>query len=152
MAERAAELVKEALAQLAIADITYGVGRCDLAAHRDFRDVERKLFACCCNPAAPADDTLLVARVTGTDGRLLTSVVNYACHPTTLAWDSTLISPDYIGALHEVVEHETGASYLPLRELYRTGIYQETMAVVAPGSLEQLLESVAARIAASIRS
>ena len=31
-------------------------------------------------------------------------VVNYACHPTTLAWQNTLISPDYPGALRELVE------------------------------------------------
>src|SRR6202008_789756 len=36
-------------------------------------------------------------------------VVNYACHPTTLAWDNTLISPDFPGALREVVEQATGA-------------------------------------------
>ena len=115
VAERAAELVKEALARLAPADITYGTGRCNLAAHRDFWDTERKLFACGFNPAAPADDTVLVARVTGIDGKMLASVVNYACHPTTLAWDNTLISPDYIGALREVVERETGAPCLFLQ-------------------------------------
>ena len=115
MAERAAMLVKEALAQLAAADITYGVGHCKLAAHRDFWDAERKLFACGFNPAVPADDTVLVARVTAADRRLLASVVNYACHPTTLGWDNTLISPDYIGALREVVERETGAPCLFLQ-------------------------------------
>ena len=35
-----------------------------------------------------------------------------------------------------------GASYLPPREIYGTGIYQETIAVVAPGSLEQVIEAV----------
>ena len=30
-------------------------------------------------------------------------MVNYACHPTTLAWQNTLISPDYVGAMREVV-------------------------------------------------
>ena len=39
-----------------------------------------------------------------------------------------------------------GASYLPPRELYDTGIYEETIAVVAAGSLEQLIESIAKRI------
>jgi hypothetical protein len=41
--------------------------------------------------------------------------VNYACHPTTLAWDNTLISPDYVGALREVVEQATGAPCLFLQ-------------------------------------
>lgn len=32
-----------------------------------------------------------------------------ACHPTTLAWGNTLISPDFPGAMREVVEAATGA-------------------------------------------
>ena len=39
-----------------------------------------------------------------------------------------------------------GASYLPPRELYDTGIYQETIAVVAAGGHEQLIESIADHI------
>lgn len=61
------------------------------------------------------DDTVTVARVTTDDGTLLASIVNYACHPTTLAWDNTLISPDYIGAMREVVERDTGAPCLFLQ-------------------------------------
>jgi len=45
------------------------------------------------------------------------------------------------------VAADWGASYLPTKELYGTGIYQESIAVVAAGSLEQLIESVATRIA-----
>jgi hypothetical protein len=41
---------------------------------------------------------------------VLGTVVNYACHPTTLAWDNTLISPDYIGAMRELVEANTGGA------------------------------------------
>jgi len=37
------------------------------------------------------------------------SLVHYACHPTTRAWENTLISPDYVGALREEVERATGA-------------------------------------------
>ena len=42
-----------------------------------------------------------------------------------------------------------GASYLPPAQLYGTGIYQESIAVVAAGSLEQLIESMATRITAT---
>ena len=41
-----------------------------------------------------------------------------------------------------------GASYLPPRDLYEKNIYQVNIAVVAEGSLEQLIESIAARISA----
>lgn len=109
------ELVKECLGRLAPAGIVYGQGRCSLAAHRDFFDEGQKQFVCGFNPGAPADDTVLVARVTDAGGQLLATVVNYACHPTTLAWDNTLISPDYIGAMREVVEQATGAPCLFLQ-------------------------------------
>jgi hypothetical protein len=115
VAERTADLVKEALAKLAPADIVYGTGRCNLAANRDFYDEATQQYVCGFNPAAPADDTVLLARINGAEGRLIATVVNYACHPTTLAWDNTQISPDYIGALREVVEQETGAPCLFLQ-------------------------------------
>ncbi|MBC7815871.1 MAG: hypothetical protein IAG10_03110, partial [Planctomycetaceae bacterium] len=43
---------------------------------------------------------------------VLATIVNYPCHTTTLAWENTLISPDYVGALREVVERETNAPCL----------------------------------------
>jgi hypothetical protein len=36
--------------------------------------------------------------------------VNYACHPTTLAWQNRLLSPDFIGAMRELVETYTGGA------------------------------------------
>jgi hypothetical protein len=110
LASTVAELAREAEQQLRPAWVVYGTGRCDLAAHRDFFDERRGGFVCGFNPGHPADDTLLVARVTGEDGRVVATVVNYACHPTTLAWENTLISPDYPGAAREVVEAATGGA------------------------------------------
>jgi hypothetical protein len=115
LGERAGELVRQCVASLVPAGIVYGRGRCSLAAHRDFWDGERQEFVCGFNPDGPADDTVIVARVTAEDGRVLAGIVNYACHPTTLAWDNTLISPDYIGAMREVVERDTGAPCLFLQ-------------------------------------
>ena len=37
-------------------------------------------------------------------------------------------------------------SYIPTRATYNKGIYQETIALVAPGSLENIVEHVAAMI------
>ena len=45
-----------------------------------------------------------VARATDDKGEVLATFVNYACHPTTLAWENQLISPDFPGAMREVVE------------------------------------------------
>jgi hypothetical protein len=100
---------RAALADLHAATLTYGTGRCQMAAHRDYWDSGNQLFACGYNPDAPADDTLLVVRITTPDGTVRATLVNYACHPTTLAWENTLISPDYVGALRATVEARTGA-------------------------------------------
>ncbi len=97
------------------ATIIYGTGRCDLAAHRDFWDPENETWICGFHPNTPADDTVLVARVQDTDGALLATLVNYACHPTTLAWENTLISPDYPGAMRETIENATGVPCLFLQ-------------------------------------
>ncbi len=106
---RVAEAVREARHAVRPATVTYGTGRCTLAGHRDLWDERTGQFVCGFNPAGPADDTVLVARVTGEMGEVLATVVNYACHPTTLAWENTLISPDFPGAMREVVERATGA-------------------------------------------
>jgi hypothetical protein len=113
--EKTGELIKQCVAGLKPAGIVYGRGRCALAAHRDFWDGERQQFVCGFNPGVPADDTVIVARVTGDDGKVLANIVNYACHPTTLAWENTLISPDYVGAMRETVERETNAPCLFLQ-------------------------------------
>ena len=95
--------------------MTYGTGRCALAVNRDLWDADAERFACGYNPDAHADDTLVVARVTGEDGALRATLFNYACHPTTLAWRNRLLSPDYIGAAREVLENAFGAPALFLQ-------------------------------------
>ena len=109
------ELVKEAKSKLCPATIVHGKGRCNLAANRDYRDEENQVWACGYNPDKDADDTVLVSRVDSEDGNTLATIVNYACHPTTLAWDNTLISPDYPGAMRETIESATGAPCLFLQ-------------------------------------
>jgi len=90
------------------ATIVYGQGTCNLATHRDYFDEAAQRYVVGFNPDGFADPTVMVGRIhADSDGRTLGTVVNYACHPTTLAWDNTLISPDYIGAMRECVEGAT---------------------------------------------
>jgi hypothetical protein len=103
------DVCRQALADLQEAVITYGQGRCTLAANRDYWDEANGIYACGYNPDAPADDTLIVGRITNAANQLIAVVINYGCHPTTLAWENTLVSPDYIGAMREIVEQVTGA-------------------------------------------
>jgi hypothetical protein len=107
MARKVGDIARDAERSMQPAWIVHGRGRCDLAAYRDFLDAERGGYVCGFNPDAPADDTLMVARVTDEAQRTIATIVNYACHPTTLAWENTLVSPDYLGAMREVIERAT---------------------------------------------
>jgi hypothetical protein len=80
-----------------------------MAVNRDYWDEANGLYVCGYNPDAPADDTLVVGRIADVHGNLVGTLVNYACHATTLAWENTLISPDFVGAMRETVEEHTGA-------------------------------------------
>lgn len=113
--QKVGNVVLAAKAQLAPAWITYGAGRCSLAVNRDYWDAEAQAYACGFNPERPADDTVVVARITGDDGVIKATLFNYACHPTTLAWDNRLLSPDYVGAAREVLENAFGAPALFLQ-------------------------------------
>jgi hypothetical protein len=101
------EAALEAIAKARPAELRWAIGRCELAADRGFRDPDRNRFVTGFVPGVPADDTVLVGAVRALDGEVLGSIVNYACHPTTLAWDNTLLSPDYIGAMRAVVSSGT---------------------------------------------
>jgi hypothetical protein len=115
MGETCARIAAEAAKSAEAATLVYGTARCSLARHRDFWDAVSKQFVCGFNPDGPSDDTVLVAKGLATNGKTLGTVVNYACHPTTLAWENTLISPDYVGAMREVVEANTAAPCLFLQ-------------------------------------
>jgi hypothetical protein len=96
---------EEALARRVEATLTWATGRSSVAGNRDLPAGDRYVVGY--NPQAHADDTLLVGRVAAPDGTVIATLVNYACHPTTLAWQNTLVSPDFAGALREVVEDGT---------------------------------------------
>jgi len=98
----AADAARDAIAEARPATLTTALGRCSLAANRDFPVDGRYVVGF--NPDADADDTVVVGRITADDGTPLAILVNYACHPTTLAWENRLLSPDYVGAAREVLE------------------------------------------------
>lgn len=113
----AVKAVKDALSKATTATLTWQYGQCNLATNRDLSLNESKRILVGFNPKQPADDTLLVGRVTDNqnDSHIIATIINYACHPTTLAWDNRLISPDYIGAMREIVELNTAAPCLFLQ-------------------------------------
>lgn len=110
IADAIIDACREAIAQRELAIVTFNAGKCALASNRDLLDPHNpERFLTGFNPDVPADDTVMVGRVVRvSDGELIGTLVNYACHPTSLGWDNKLISPDYIGAMREKIESETG--------------------------------------------
>lgn len=107
---------KAALGDLREATLLFHTGSCGLATQRDLPDPENpRRVLTGYHPAAPADATLVVARIFDSANRTRATLVNYACHPTTLAWENELISPDFPGATREVVEVATAAPCLFLQ-------------------------------------
>ena len=108
---------QDAAANLQDAQITWSYGKCDLAVNRDLPCGEHggthEVVAF--NPDIKADDTLTVGRIADKDGKIIGTIANYACHPTSLAWDNRAISPDYVGEARALVEKATGAPMLFLQ-------------------------------------
>ena len=113
VAEALAAAAAEALAAVCPCTLTWATGRCNLAAERDLRDPDpaAERYLCGFNPAGTADDTLLVGRISrDAGGGPLATLVNYACHPTTLGWENKLSSPDFVGSMRALVEEYTAGS------------------------------------------
>lgn len=111
--DAAVQAAAEAVASAVPGALTWATGRSSVAGNRDLPEDGRYVVGY--NPAVEADDTLLVGRVAAVDGTIRAILVNYACHPTTLAWQNTLVSPDFPGEMREVVESATGAPCLFLQ-------------------------------------
>jgi len=100
---------REAIRNMEDSIITSAKGSCSLASNRDMLDPhDPTRYLTGFNPQVVADDTLMVGRVVRVaDQKITGTIVNYACHPTTLGWDNKLISPDYVGAMRDIVESAT---------------------------------------------
>lgn len=101
------ETAQEAAAHAVPATLQWAYGKCTVARNRDLPDPDQPRVICGFNPELPSDDTLLVGRACDANGKPIATLVNYALHPVTLAWDNTLISPDFVGAMRDVIEANT---------------------------------------------
>ena len=125
------QLLSEAFENKRVCVLSWGIGRCGLAFNRDLTLPETGDPVVGINPSTAADDTLLVGRITAQSGVHVASLVHYAAHPTSLGGMNRLISPDYVGAMRELVERDTkGASCLFLHgadgELAPRRCYEES--------------------------
>jgi len=97
----------EAIAAVQSSTISYATARCAMGANRDCWDAERGIQVTGFNPDEESQLEVTVGRVTDSTGQQTHTFVFYGCHPITLAWDNTLISPDYVGATRETVTQVT---------------------------------------------
>ncbi len=67
------------------------------------------------NPDGFSDHDLGVIRIDDEEGRPIATIVNFAAHPTILAWDNRLISTDYPGSVRRTVEGLLGGLCLFLQ-------------------------------------
>ena len=109
--------IGSALATATESLLEWHTGRCNLAAYRDLPDPDtsRARILCGYNPTGSGDDTLVVGRLSDLAGRPRATIVNYACHPTTLAWDNQSISPDFLGSMRQTMQDVTGVPALFLQ-------------------------------------
>ncbi len=108
VASQAVAAGREAIAGLRPATLEWTVGSCGLASNRDLVENGRALVGY--NASVEADRTVLVGRVSDDRDVILATIINYACHPTTLAWQNHLLSPDYVGTAREVIEGATSGA------------------------------------------
>lgn len=108
LSKTVAGAITDAISTMQPARITYANASSQMGAHRDFYDPDSEQFVCGFNPNVPLDLPVQVGRIRNLAGDELATLVSYPCHPTTLAWENTLISPDYVGALRQTVEDASG--------------------------------------------
>ncbi len=104
------QLLSEAFENKRVCVLSWGIGRCGLAFNRDLTLPKTGDPVVGINPSTAADDTLLVGRITEQSGVHVASLVHYAAHPTSLGGMNRLISPDYVGAMRELVERDTNGA------------------------------------------
>lgn len=96
-------------------NLAAGMGTCEIAVNRRVARPEDGRIVVGRNPEGPVDHDVGVVRLDDRDGEPLATIAHYACHPTTVGPDNTLITPDYPGVAKRVVEEATGATCLFLQ-------------------------------------
>lgn len=111
---RIAGAVWQAQQNLRPARVAAGEGRSEMNVNRRFHPPGGGM-AVGRNWEGVADPTVRVVRFDAFDETPIATIVHYACHPTTIAWQSHHYTPDYPGPIRTVVERELGGACLFLQ-------------------------------------
>lgn len=106
--------VREAMEGLQPCRLDAGYGRSEIGVNRRLTSPDGRVVVSQ-NPDGFKDPTLLAVRIDDLDERPLASIVGFGAHPIILAFQNSLISPDYPGVAKRVVELATGAPCLFLQ-------------------------------------
>lgn len=106
--------VKEALANLQPAHISWAKGEADIAVNRRERKPDGHIEIGL-NPTGPIDRAVTVLQAQTPDGKPIVTLVNFQCHGTVLGPKNRLISADWIGAMRRIVEQESGSPVMYLQ-------------------------------------
>lgn len=101
------EAATEAIATLRPVEVRIGRGHCEINANRRCVTASGERFLGV-NPQGPCDHEVGVVRFDTSDGQLLATLVNFACHGTVMGPANRLITPDYAGSMKRVVGETIG--------------------------------------------
>lgn len=91
-----------------------GWGSCDINVNRRFRTPEGQMVVGR-NWDGAVDRKVSVIRFDDLDERPVATILHYACHPTIMAWENKLFTPDYPGVARKTVEEQVGGMCLFLQ-------------------------------------
>ena len=102
------QAVKEAMANLQPAHISWAQGEANIAVNRRERKPDGHIEIGV-NPMGPIDRTVTILHAHSLDGKPILTLVNYQCHGTVLGPKNMLVSADWIGVMRRIVEQESGS-------------------------------------------
>lgn len=111
---RIAAAVWQARENLRPARCAAGAGSCAINVNRRLRLSDGAVVVGRNWPGV-TDPTLRVVRFDDLDERPLATIVHYACHGTTMAWQTRMFTPDFPGPARQVVERQVGGTCLFLQ-------------------------------------
>lgn len=111
---RIAGAVWQAQQNLKAVRIAAASGKCEINVNRRLKLPDGQVVVGR-NWKGPADHTVRVVRFDDLDEKPLATIVHYACHPTTMAWQCQHVTPDYPGVVRLTVERELGGMCLFLQ-------------------------------------
>src|SRR5215469_6006372 len=111
---RIASAVWKAQQNLKPVRVSAGSGKCEINVNRRLKLPDETVVVGR-NWSGPADSTVRVVRIDDLSETPVATIVHYACHPTTMAWQCQYFTPDYPGMARQTVERELGGLCLFLQ-------------------------------------